>query len=398
MDEDFTFSNELDCNSHMIEHHRDSFLPQELLLLAAGGSDGSDDAPYMPGTGDSINGSEPDDSEFDLRVFENILKDIDNLADQSLDQHTETPTAEALLAIIDADDISMRSLSEQLDNLLKLSWKIQDRFSGPSDVVEREHADDIANSLQRIGDDESIFLAPQTNLPWAAYPELMISVIDVTLPAKLADLAPTTTQTSRKLANLNTTTASLGRLYSLASQLEDAARLCKRTKTTDIDDEVVELMQEMPEVRRIRHDRDGSSSINSNSGDVDIDEERLGWISNVPYESQHDDITAFRTPGLRLQGSVGTSKTFLASRVVDHMRNKATGSVGSEGVVFFYCGHASASDWQLGVPQPVIRSLVQQLLISSPRLSEKITGLMIHSQHCGRIKSGLWRSFRHTPE
>ncbi|KAK3358491.1 hypothetical protein B0T24DRAFT_685565 [Lasiosphaeria ovina] len=118
----------------------------------------------------------------------------------------------------------------------------------------------------------------------------------------------------------------------------------------------------MLEIRRLRHDRDESSSTNSSSGDVDIDEERLGWISNVPYESQHDEITAFRTPGtcewplrrsefagwelskesaiLWLQGSVGTGKTFLASRVVDHMRNKATGSVGSEGIAFFYCGHA----------------------------------------------------------
>jgi hypothetical protein len=81
--------------------------------------------------------------------------------------------------MIDEDEVNSRSVPEQLDNLLKLSWNIQEVCNRQLGVYEQQLADDIAESFQMIGDDESLFLSPQTNLPWAA----VLAPMKVLLPA-----------------------------------------------------------------------------------------------------------------------------------------------------------------------------------------------------------------------
>ena len=69
--------------------------------------------------------------------------------------------------MINADEVNSRSIPEQLDNLLTLAWSIQAKSNHLFTAVEHQYADDIVESFQLIGDDESVFLCPQTNLPWA---------------------------------------------------------------------------------------------------------------------------------------------------------------------------------------------------------------------------------------
>lgn len=68
--------------------------------------------------------------------------------------------------MMDEDEINSRSVPEQLDNLLKLSWNIQEGCNQHFGVDEQQLADDMVESFQVIGDDEFLFLSPQTNLPW----------------------------------------------------------------------------------------------------------------------------------------------------------------------------------------------------------------------------------------
>lgn len=77
-------------------------------------------------------------------------------------------TKAAVQGMINDEEINTRSVPEQLNNLLGLAWNIQGRGGSQFSAEERQYADDIAASIQLIGDDESIFLSPQTNLPWAA--------------------------------------------------------------------------------------------------------------------------------------------------------------------------------------------------------------------------------------
>lgn len=75
--------------------------------------------------------------------------------------------------MIDSDQVNALPLPDQLDNLLKLSWKLEEKCSNGAPIKEQRLAQDIANSIQQIADDESIFLSPPTNLPWVVLLRIM---------------------------------------------------------------------------------------------------------------------------------------------------------------------------------------------------------------------------------
>ncbi|KAJ5721659.1 uncharacterized protein N7483_009593 [Penicillium malachiteum] len=104
----------------------------------------------------------------------------------------------------------------------------------------------------------------------------------------------------------------------------------------------------------------------------------LEWISSVPFGENHDNISEKRTPGtgewllqhedfrawvekktptlLWLEGSAGAGKTYLTSKVVDHVRG--TSQVSNKGFAFFYCDRNEPRRAQ---GSSILQSFVRQL-------------------------------------
>ncbi|KAK4148047.1 uncharacterized protein C8A04DRAFT_33579 [Dichotomopilus funicola] len=108
--------------------------------------------------------------------------------------------------------------------------------------------------------------------------------------------------------------------------------------------------------------------------------EILEWVSPIPYGKQHDTVKEARTPDtcewllqhkkfgdwntssssviLWLQGSPGAGKTFLTSKVIDHVLSSIERSPGGDGFAFFYCNRNEENRRK---PLSVLRSFVRQL-------------------------------------
>ncbi|KAH6627042.1 hypothetical protein B0J18DRAFT_157987 [Chaetomium sp. MPI-SDFR-AT-0129] len=106
----------------------------------------------------------------------------------------------------------------------------------------------------------------------------------------------------------------------------------------------------------------------------------LEWVSPIPYGKQHDTVKEARTPNtcewllqhkefgdwntsnssvvLWLQGSPGAGKTFLTSKVIDHVLGSIERSPGGDGFAFFYCNRNEENRRN---PLSVLRSFVRQL-------------------------------------
>lgn len=82
-------------------------------------------------------------------------------------------TKKTVQAMIDIDDSNTDSLPEQLENLLKLSWELEKASQRQGQTRQQDIVNDIVGSVQLLADDESIFLAPNTKLPWAALLSVM---------------------------------------------------------------------------------------------------------------------------------------------------------------------------------------------------------------------------------
>ncbi|KAH6714543.1 ankyrin repeat-containing domain protein [Leptodontidium sp. MPI-SDFR-AT-0119] len=108
--------------------------------------------------------------------------------------------------------------------------------------------------------------------------------------------------------------------------------------------------------------------------------EILKWISPIQYGKHHDTVKADRTLDtcewllqderfrkweddsssviLWLQGSPGAGKTFLTSKVIDHVRSRLESSPSQEGFAFFYCNRGEEERRE---PLSVLRSYTRQL-------------------------------------
>lgn len=108
--------------------------------------------------------------------------------------------------------------------------------------------------------------------------------------------------------------------------------------------------------------------------------EILEWISAIPYGKHHNGVKEARTPDtcewllrhekfrewedtsssviLWLRGTPGTGKTFLTSKVIDHVQSALKSSPNHEGFAFFYCDR---TDKTRGQPRFVLQSYVRQL-------------------------------------
>jgi hypothetical protein len=73
---------------------------------------------------------------------------------------------------------------------------------------------------------------------------------------------------------------------------------------------------------------------------------------------------------LRREELVGTGKTFLASAVIDHVRDKIGAALAPEGFAFFYCGELDPAGRRTSAP--LLLSLMRQLLPLNNRRVIKI--------------------------
>ncbi|RYP31190.1 hypothetical protein DL766_004498 [Monosporascus sp. MC13-8B] len=126
-----------------------------------------------------------------------------------------------------------------------------------------------------------------------------------------------------------------------------------------------------------------STSLNIDQTMLLLDDERLKilkWISPIPYGKHHNTVKEARTSGtcewllqherfrewedtassviLWLQGSPGAGKTFLTSKVIDHVQSLLKSSRNEEGLAFFYCNR---NEEERRKPLTVLRSYVRQL-------------------------------------
>ncbi|OAA62771.1 Ankyrin repeat-containing domain protein [Niveomyces insectorum RCEF 264] len=109
--------------------------------------------------------------------------------------------------------------------------------------------------------------------------------------------------------------------------------------------------------------------------------EILDWISSIQYGKHHDTVRDARTPNtcewllqdhrfrqwedaasstlLWLQGSPGAGKTFLTSKVIDHVQGRLESSPNNrEGFAFFYCNR---NEEERRKPLSVLQSFARQL-------------------------------------
>ncbi|KAF5654454.1 NACHT ankyrin domain-containing protein [Fusarium heterosporum] len=131
---------------------------------------------------------------------------------------------------------------------------------------------------------------------------------------------------------------------------------------------------------------------------VEVDEriKILNWISSVPHGKHHNTIEEARTLGtcewilqdprcqewehcsapmlLWLQGSPGTGKTFLTSKIVDHIRNEAKRFPARERLAFFYCNR---NEEDRRKPVSVLRSWIRQLSTTTGGIERLPTKLRV---------------------
>ncbi|GKZ24761.1 hypothetical protein AbraIFM66951_002019 [Aspergillus brasiliensis] len=116
--------------------------------------------------------------------------------------------------------------------------------------------------------------------------------------------------------------------------------------------------------------------------------EILDWISPVKYGSHHNNVRGNRTPDtgdwllqkgafrdweessssavLWLRGSPGVGKTFLTSRVIDHVQDTLARTPNDEGFAYFYCNRTEDIRTR---PLAVAQSYVRQLASSASKSS-----------------------------
>ncbi|GLA60459.1 hypothetical protein AtubIFM54640_000913 [Aspergillus tubingensis] len=135
----------------------------------------------------------------------------------------------------------------------------------------------------------------------------------------------------------------------------------------------------------------------------------LDWVSTVKHKAHHDNVRNNRTPGtgdwllrkaefrdweessssavLWLRGSPGVGKTFLTSKVIDHIQHNLARTPNDEGFAYFYCNRNEDIRTR---PLAVARSYVRQL--SSPASKTKSSNT--NSWHIQSTLQSTYKNFR----
>ncbi|KAL4894380.1 ankyrin repeat-containing domain protein [Aspergillus ambiguus] len=180
-------------------------------------------------------------------------------------------------------------------------------------------------------------------------------------------------------ALLNPGSVSSG-LSSLAAQEDDLLRdvqACESRRSAAADNRMVGMLDAL-NAPMTRVDKNVQTLLEGMEKQRRI--ELLEWISPVPFGDHHGNVKERRTPGtgewlLRdesfckweradssgvfwLQGSPGTGKTYLTSRVIDLFQGMLGDPPKDEGFAFFYC---NKNEEDRGNARSIFRSYVRQL-------------------------------------
>ncbi|KAL7937399.1 hypothetical protein V8C35DRAFT_180110 [Trichoderma chlorosporum] len=132
------------------------------------------------------------------------------------------------------------------------------------------------------------------------------------------------------------------------------------TPLTRIDEGVAKLLEEVDR-DRLEILMDFISSEQFGKGHATIMDARTDktgdWLINHQGFQDWQAIPSSSTL-LCLKGTVGTGKTFLTSRVIEHVKSTLEASTHDEGFAFFYCNRSGPS---MQDPLTVLRSFVRQL-------------------------------------
>ncbi|KAH8901279.1 hypothetical protein GQ53DRAFT_850827 [Thozetella sp. PMI_491] len=194
----------------------------------------------------------------------------------------------------------------------------------------------------------------------------------------------------------------ISQLDKLETKLASEVQLCESSRSAAADEQLVERMR-LLEAPMSRVDSNVASLLQK-MGDAE-QQETLSWISPVKYGAHHDTVREARIPDtcqwlLRhtrfqewedfgssaivwLQGSPGAGKTFLTSRVIDHIRARLKSSPNDEGFAFFYCNR---NEEERRKPLNVLRSFVRQLsspVAKSRKIRTSLCNLVREAQRSG---------------
>ncbi|KAJ6035936.1 hypothetical protein N7540_000215 [Penicillium herquei] len=158
----------------------------------------------------------------------------------------------------------------------------------------------------------------------------------------------------------------------LLQAADDCEKHCNQSNRSDLK-ELLGLSSEIPIVRQ-------QMDLVLERIDATDERELLNWISPIPYGIHHSVIVESRTlktcewllqnknfckwmdygssPILWLKGSMGAGKTYLTSKVIDHVQSLLESSLDHAGFAFFYCNRNEENRRD---PLCILQSFVRQL-------------------------------------
>ncbi|KAJ8124960.1 hypothetical protein O1611_g8681 [Lasiodiplodia mahajangana] len=254
----------------------------------------------------------------------------------------------------------------------------------------------VASLLVQCDTYQKLYMAPDLSLrpPKAALRELEESIIQAYVKSQI--LIACAIQRGQSKTGLVAGPFKLSGIQSYVDelpkcerQLVRAADDCERFRSLSLQSTVREYTQELLDLKvkfhGVVHDQIGSVLERIDYNDQT---EILEWISPILVDAHHNTVKDARTSDtcewllahekfrewenasssmiLWLQGSPGAGKTFLASKVIDHIRARLQNSPNQEGFAFFYCNR---NEEQRRQPLPALQSYVRQLstTVESPR-------------------------------
>ncbi|KLJ12837.1 hypothetical protein EMPG_12155 [Blastomyces silverae] len=214
----------------------------------------------------------------------------------------------------------------------------------------------------------------------AALVELYAAVLQLLALSHRLFSKNTATRTLHALVSPNKVLESVTKCQDLERRVDIEASNCERALSRDsqlLDTKTKRLLEYLS-TPILRCDENVSSLL-----ETVTDKERLeilDWISGVLYGQNHSTVKDSRTPGtcewllehssytewkkssssviLWLDGTAGTGKTYVTSRVIDEIRSTLKTSSNDEGFAFFYCNRNESIRRE---PLAVLRSFVRQL-------------------------------------
>ncbi|PGH08637.1 hypothetical protein GX51_01157 [Blastomyces parvus] len=214
----------------------------------------------------------------------------------------------------------------------------------------------------------------------AALVELYAAVLHLLALSHRLFSKNTATRTLHALVSPNKVLESVTKCQDLERRVDIEASNCERALSRDsqlLDTKTKRLLEYLS-TPILRCDENVSSLL-----ETVTDEERLkilDWISRVLYGQNHSTVSDSRTQGtcewllehssyiewkkssssviLWLDGTAGTGKTYLTSRVIDEIRSTLETSSNDEGFAFFYCNRNESIRRE---PLAVLCSFVRQL-------------------------------------